>query len=239
MNWILHRPIAHRGLHNGSTVPENSLLAFESAIEQNYPIELDVNLLSDGGLAVFHDQDLKRITGVSGKISEQDSSKIKRLKLLGSSQYIPSIDEVFELVNGKVPILIEIKNDGAVGELEKILLNKLSYYSGEYAIQSFNPFSISWFKKNAPQISRGQLSGDFKSENLEWYKKVLLRNLLMNWASSPDFIAYDIQCLPYLPVTLARNTFRTPILAWTIRTKKDKIKASKYADNIIFESVQP
>ena len=239
MSWISHKPIAHRGLHKGSAVPENSLAAFEAAIELGYPFELDIQLLADGGLVVFHDQDLTRLTGVSGKISEQNSQTIKQLKLLGSDQHVPLLDEVFDLVKGKVPILIEIKNDGMVGELEQTLLNKLSDYSGEYAVQSFKPFSISWFKKNAPQILRGQLSGGFKSGNLAWHKKIARRNLLMNWVSSPNFIGYDIQCLPYLPVSIARQILNYPVIAWTIKTEKDKVEAEKYADNIIFESIDP
>ena len=239
MSWISHKPIAHRGLHKGSAVPENSLAAFEAAIELGYPFELDIQLLADGGIVVFHDQDLTRLTGVSGKISEQNSQTVKQRKLLGSDQYIPLLDDVFELVKGKVPILIEIKSDGKVGALEQNLLSKLSNYSGEYAVMSFNPFSVSWFKRNAPQILRGQLSGGFKSGNLAWHKKVLRRNLLMNRVSSPNFIGYDIRCLPYLPVSIARQILNYPILVWTIKTEQDKLKAAKYADNIIFEGVEP
>jgi len=239
MDWISNKPIAHRGLHKGSAVPENSLAAFEAAMELGYPFELDIQLLADGGLAVFHDQDLTRLTGISGKIFEQSSQTIKQLQLLGSDQHVPLLDEVFELVKGKVPMLIEIKSDGKVGILEQTLLSKLSNYSGEYAVQSFNPYSISWFKQNAPQILRGQLSGGFKSGNLAWHQKILRRNLLMNGLSSPNFIGYDIQCLPYLPVSIARQVLNYPVLAWTIKTEKDKLKALKYVDNIIFEGVEP
>lgn len=240
MDWVVSRPIAHRGLHNSFSIPENSIKAFEAAIEKNYPIELDIHLLADGELAVFHDKNLKRMTGISGLISEQSSLTIKKFKLLETDQFIPLIDEAFELINGKVPILIEIKNDGAVGELEQNLFNKLSSYSGEYAVQSFNPFVMSWFKKNASHIIRGQLSTDFKYENLEFYKKFLLRYLLMNWASSPHFVGYDIRCLPsFFPVTIMRKVFGVPFVAWTIRTEEEKIKALKYADNIIFENIHP
>lgn len=243
MDWILDKPIAHRGLHrsskSGSTVPENSLAAFEAAVKRGYPFELDIQLLADGGLVVFHDQDLIRLTGVKGKISEQNSQTIKQLKLLDSDQHVPLLDQVFELVKGRVPILIEIKSDEVVGTLEQNLLNKLSDYSGEYAVMSFNPFSISWFKENAPQILRGQLSGSFKSGDLAWHQKIMRRNLLMNRVSSPNFIGYDIRALPYLPVSIARQVFNCPILAWTVKTEEDKLKAAKYVDNIIFEGVEP
>ncbi|MGF1492646.1 MAG: glycerophosphodiester phosphodiesterase [Microcoleaceae cyanobacterium] len=238
MDWISSRPIAHRGLHNGSSIPENSLKAFEAAIAKNYPIELDIHPLADGEIAVFHDKSLKRMTGADGDISEQDSIGVKRFRLLATDQEIPLLDEAFQLVNGQVPILVELKNEGDVGQLEQNLLNKLSAYSGEYAVQSFNPFSMSWFKQNAPHIYRGQLSSDFKSEDLEWHTKFLLRNLLMNWASSPHFIAYDLRALPYPPVTLIRRFSGIPLVAWTIRNETEKAEASKYADNVIFENLE-
>ncbi len=243
MDWIVDKPIAHRGLHRslnrGSSVPENSLAAFEAAVKQGYPFELDIQLLADGGLVVFHDQDLSRLTGVKGKLSEQNSQSVKQLKLLGSDQHVPLLDEVFDLVKGKVPILIEIKSDGKVGELEQNLRSKLSDYSGEYAVMSFNPYSVSWFKQNAPQILRGQLSGDYQSSNLAWQQKFMRRNLLVNLLSSPNFIGYDIRALPYLPVSIARQIFNYPVLAWTVKTEDDKLQASKYADNIIFEGIDP
>jgi glycerophosphoryl diester phosphodiesterase len=238
MNWIVNTPIAHRGLHNYSSVPENSLKAFECAVNKNHPIELDIHLLSDGNLAVFHDQKLDRMTGVRGSIFAQDASTVKKMRLFETDQHIPLIEEVFELINGKVPILIEIKNEKEVGILEQNLQNKLAHYSGEYAIQSFNPVSVCWFKKNAPHVIRGQLSRDFKSGNSAWYKKLLFRNLLMNWVSAPQFIGYNIKALPYAPVSIARNIFKVPILAWTIKNEQEKKKALTYADNFIFENIK-
>ncbi|MDB9494970.1 hypothetical protein PN477_10095, partial [Spirulina subsalsa CS-330] len=141
-------------------------------------------------------------------------------------------------LDGRVPILIEIKNEKEVGILEQSLNKKLAHYSGEYAIQSFNPFTVCWFTKNAPHVIRGQLSGGFKSGNSAWYKKLLFRNLLMNWVSAPQFIGYDIKALPYAPISIARNIFKVPILAWTIKNEQEKQKALKYADNFIFESIK-
>jgi glycerophosphoryl diester phosphodiesterase len=239
MDWIVHNSIAHRGLHNGLIIPENSILAFEAAMEQNYPIELDVHLLADGGLAVFHDQDLRRMTSVEGTISQQTSITVKNLRLQDTDQQIPLFEEVLDLVNGKVPILIELKNPGPVGELEQNLLKQLTSYSGEYAVQSFNPMSMLWFKQKAPDIIRGQLSSDFKSGDLAWYRKVLLQNLLMNFASSPHFIAYDFRCLPYLPVTIVKKAQNIPLISWTIRSEADRLRALKVSDNIIFEKIRP
>lgn len=234
MEWIRSRAIAHRGLHN-STIPENSIAAFEAAIEQNYPIELDLQLMSDGNLAVFHDSDLERMTGVSGNIQAQTRSSIKEFNLLNSDQGIPLLEEALELINGRVPVLIEIKNEGTVGELEANLWQKLQSYRGEYAIQSFNPYSLGWFKENGTGVTRGQLATDFSSTDLIWYQKLLLGNLLLNWVSKPHFIAYDLRYLPNLPTAIARRVFNLPLVAWTVRSKVEEEQAKRYADNIIFD----
>ncbi|NET30951.1 MAG: glycerophosphodiester phosphodiesterase [Cyanothece sp. SIO1E1] len=238
MKWILERPIAHRGLHSGYTIPENSMVAFEAAIKHNYPFELDIHLLADDNLAVFHDEHLDRATGVKGAISAQNRLQLKKLRLFQSDQSIPLLDDVLDLVNGQVPILIEIKNRNTVGRFESVLWQKLSDYRGEYAVQSFNPFSMSWFRKHAPIVPRGQLSCDFRYVELSRTKKFLLKNLLINWASAPDFIAYDISALPYFATDLAQ-TLGLPIIAWTIRNQQQQAKAQKVANNIIFEQIKP
>lgn len=236
--WILKRPIAHRGLHEGNLIPENSMKSFENAINNNYPVELDIQLLADNNLAVFHDDVLSRMTGYAGMISQKTYSEIKPLKLLQTDQHIPTLDEVLDLVNQRVPILIEIKNKQKdVGKLESILYEKIKNYNGEYAIQSFNPFSLGWFKQNASHITRGQLSGDFKNEELAWHKKFLLSKLLLNSVSSPAFIAYDIRCLPNLVTNLAKM-MGLPIIAWTV-SEENYEKAIKVADNYIFDKIRP
>jgi len=233
--WLIDRPIAHRGLHQNCLIPENSIAAFEAAIAQNYPIELDVHLMADGELAVFHDVALHRLTGVQGIIFEQTLASLKSLRLLGTDETIPSLGQVLRLVDGRVPLLIELKNEGAPGKPEVALLSQVSSYHGQFAIQSFNPCSLQWFKRNAPHILRGQLAGNFKGVSLAWYKKQLLSNLLLNWASRPHFIAYDVRALPNLPTLLSHQVFDLPLLAWTIRNERDRQSALKYADNFIFD----
>ncbi len=237
MSWITKIPIAHRGLHNNEA-PENSILAFENSISNNFAIELDIHISVDGELMVFHDYNLRRMTGVDKVIETQHSNFIKSLKLLNTTQTIPTLQEVLSIVDNQVPILIEIKNKHTVGRIEKKLNRILSQYNGDYAIQSFNPLSVGWFAKNSPSIIRGQLSGDFKEENLSFFKKILLRYLLMNWYSKPNFIAYDINLLPCYQISI-RKKFGIPILAWTMNDEKKKEKAAKYANNIIFEGITP
>jgi glycerophosphoryl diester phosphodiesterase len=236
MDWIKQSPIAHRGLHRGRQIPENSLAAFEAAMAANHPIELDIQPLADGHVAVFHDKTLERLTGQPGYIAEQTLDSLPNFRLFDSDQTIPSLAETLALIRGQVPVLVEIKNEGKVGPLESALYETLQGYKGEVAIQSFNPFSLRWFKQNAPTIPRGQLAGDFKQEPLPWYNKLLLSNLLMNWASDPQFIAYDLRALPSLPTTLNRQLFQTTLITWTVRTAAERDRAEEVADNYIFDA---
>ena len=236
MDWLIRLPIAHRGLHQGHQIPENSMAAFEAAIAANHPIELDIQLLADGQIAVFHDKDLRRLTGQSGSIFEQTLGTLPSFRLFDSDQTIPSLADVLSLINGRVPLLVELKNEGQVGPLESALHESLKGYRGEVAIQAFNPFSLRWFKRNAPSIIRGQLASNFKGEKLALHNKFLLSNLLMNWASEPHFIAYDLRALPGWATTFNRRVFNTPLIAWTVRTEAEKNLALAVADNYIFDA---
>ena len=171
-SWLLQHPIAHRGFHSGDQAcPENSMKAFRKALQKGFAIELDVQLLSDGKVVVFHDENTKRMTGFNRKIGDCDSHRISKMRLLDSDQHIPLLKAVLDLVKGKVPLFIEIKNKGRVGMLEKALFDILESYDGRFAVQSFNPYSLQWFRINAPFILRGQLSGDFRGEAFSFFKK--------------------------------------------------------------------
>ena len=235
-SWLVETPIAHRGLHD-KTSPENSLSAFEKAVENGYAIELDVQLLADDTVVVFHDESLSRMTGNDGYIKFLNKDDLKVLNLAGSKEHIPTFEEVLKLVNGRTPLLIEIKNQFKVGKLEQKVIDLLKDYKGEYAVQSFNPFSLNYFKHHAPQILRGQLSGYFKEEKLAFIKKFLLKRMSFNKnVSEPNFISYDATTLPN---RFVRKYKRLPLLAWTVRSKEEYLKTIKYCDNIIFENFIP
>ena len=160
------RYIAHRGLHSVSKrIPENSLWAFEEAVKAGVAIELDVRFTKDKEIVVFHDENTMRMTGVEYIVEETEHYKLGELKLAGTKCGIPLLKEVLALVDGKVPILIEVKNEHAVGALERTLMDMLNHYSGKYAIESFNPLVLLWFKKNQPAVLRGQLVSEIKEEN--------------------------------------------------------------------------
>lgn len=235
-SWLVETPIAHRGLHDKDH-PENSLSAFGKAIDEGYPIELDVQMIADGTIVVFHDESLSRLTDNDGYIKFLNKSDLDILFLKDSKEKIPTLEEVLEFVDGKVPLLIEIKNQGKVGELEKKVIDLLKNYKGEFAVQSFNPYVLEYFSKHAPEIKRGQLAGFFKGEKLAYFKKFLLKRMAFNKnISEPHFISYDATTLPNRFVKKYKNL---PLLAWTVRSKEDYLKVVKHCDNIIFENFIP
>lgn len=234
--WLVETPIAHRGLHDKNT-PENSLSAFAKAVEKGYAIELDVQLLADGTVVVFHDDSLARMTGNDGYIKYLNKDDLKALKLKGSKETIPTFEEALKVIDGRVPVLIEIKNQYKVGKLEQEVIDILKNYQGEYAVQSFNPFSLGYLKEHAPNILRGQLSGTFKHSKLAWIKKFLLKRMRFNKkVSEPHFISYEASALPN---RFVRKYKKLPLLAWTVRSKEEYLKVVKYCDNIIFEKFDP
>jgi glycerophosphoryl diester phosphodiesterase len=234
--WLLKTPIAHRGLHNNKDVPENSLLSIERSVEHNFPIEIDVQMTADGKIIVFHDDDLLRLCGVNKSVTAASYNEIKTLHLLNTTEKIPLLTEALELLNSRQPILIEIKNSRLNGTMEKAIWDILSNYKGKYAIQSFNPLTLQWFKKRAPHILRGQLSSGFKEDNLRFYQRKPLEYMIFNFLSAPHFIAYDVSCLPFKPLEGYRKR-GIPVITWTVKTNGDLLKAQKYADNYIFEGI--
>ena len=107
--WLFNNPIAHRGLHQGKNIPENSLSAVRACIEKGIPAEVDLRQLDDGNIAVFHDETLQRMCGVSKRIGDYTCEELKELELYQSGEPIPLLRELLELVDGRIPLLIEVK----------------------------------------------------------------------------------------------------------------------------------
>lgn len=237
ISFLTSSLIAHRGYHDSSLgIPENSIPAFERAIKNSYIIELDVHILKDGKIIVFHDDNLKRMTEIDKEVKLTTYNEIKELKLSNTEYKIPLLTQVLELVNKKVPIIIELKTDNRLGKLEQELMKILKNYNGDFAVKSFNPLSVYWFRKNYPNIVRGQLSSDYSKENMCIIKKVFLKNMFFNILSKPDFISYDINSLPNKRIQDLRKTHI--ILGWTVKTKEQFIKSKKYCDNLICENFE-
>lgn len=234
--WLVETPIAHRGLHD-KKAPENSLAAFKNAIEKGYSIELDVQMLSDGTVVVFHDDSLSRMTGNDGYIKFLTKDDLKMLTLKDSKETIPTLEDVLEFVDGRTPLFIEIKNRSKVGELEQRVIDILKGYKGDFAIIAFNPMVLSYFKEHAPKMLRGQLSGSFKGEKLSFFKKWALRAMWMTKkADLANFIMYEAKALPCSHV---RKFKKLPLIAWTVKTQQEYLRVVKYSDNVAFEGFEP
>lgn len=237
MDWLSTTPIAHRGLH-GAGIPENSLAAFESAVRAGYAIELDVRLTEDVVPVVYHDANLERLTGHDEELADLSWREVRELELDGSRETIPSLVGALELVDGRVPVLVEVKNYARPNRLEPAVASALEEYDGEFAVQSFNPWTVGWFRRQRPDWLRGQVAGSLQEVQVDAYKKHLLKRFAMNWESQPNFVAYESERLPYWPVTLHRKA-GLPVLAWTVRTKAELERVREHADNVIFENVRP
>lgn len=239
ISWIKETPIAHRGLHT-KDIPENSLSAFENALKNNYAIELDVQFTKDKEVVVFHDENLKRMTNDTRNIEDVNYDELKNLRLGNTNEIIPTLEEVLELVDSKVAILIEIKDCKDYIELSEKTYEILKGYEGNYAIQSFNPFILEWYKNNASEVIRGQLSGTFTegSESLNSFEKFVLKNMLLNFKSKPNYIGYELEGIPKSKLESLRKK-GVPIIVWTVKNKEDMEKAYKYSDNITFENFLP
>jgi len=240
---FLQQPLAHRGLHDlDAGRPENSMSAIMAAVCAGYGIELDVQMSKDGVAMVFHDYDLKRLTGTHGAVAQTTSTDLRRTKLLGSNEGIPALWDVLHRVNGAAPLLIEIKDqDGALGEnigaLEVAVAEELQDYSGPVAVMSFNPHSVFALSRLCPTIPRGLVTEKFSRQDWPTVPDATLATLaeLPDFArTGSSFISHDAVDLRSPHVARIKQQGGV-ILCWTIRSAAAEARARKYADNITFE----
>lgn len=222
---FLLRSYAHRGLHGGDT-PENSLAAFEKAVDAGYGIELDLQLSRDGEVMVFHDYSLERMTGTPKKLCELTKAELEQLSLSGTGEKIPTLGEVLALVGGKVPLLIELKGESTDVSLCPKADEILKKYSGAYLIESFNPILLRWYRLNRPNVHRGLLVTDICREKGFNPLNLALSSMLLNVLCRPDFISYDIKSRKFLPILLCKALYNVKRFIWTIRGR-DELKTSE------------
>ncbi len=235
LEFLSRSLIAHRGYYNNKKgIPENSVLAFKKAIDNNYLIELDVRLTKDKKLVVFHDDNLKRVCGVNKKVKDLTYKELLKYNLFDTTLKVPLFSDVIKLVNGRVPILIETKYHNRYGVLEKILINELSNYRGLYAIQSFYPMSLLWLKRNTKDIPIGLLFSNFKNDSNR-LKSIIGKTLILDLFFKTDFISYDVKGLPNNYLSLKKD--KKKIVIWTIKNKKDYDLSRKYTDALICENM--
>ena len=228
---------AHRGLH-GEGVPENSLAAFARAAEAGYGIELDVQLSRDGVVMVFHDDTLVRMTGCDKKLHELTAQELQTLSLAGTEQRIPTFAEVLSLVDGRVPLLVELKGESADVSLCKKVAPLLSDYVGAYCVESFNPLLLYGMKKHLPDACYGQLYTNVcRDKNKTTLLHVLLTSMALNVLSRPDFVAYNKQDRDALPVKIATRLFGAARFVWTVKGAQELDGAHARGEHAIFENL--
>ena len=241
--FTLPQCYAHRGYYDKPTIPENSLAAFRRAVEFGLPSEFDVHLIADGSLVVFHDDDLERETGVKGSIEAYDITNLRKLRLEGTDEMIPTFDEVLEVYEDSgIPLLIELKCVKGNGKaLAKAVAERLDTYRGEYVIESFDPRAVNEYRKLRPDTIRGQLSQDFfkNSEGLPFYQVVMLTSLVLNKITKPDFIAYKFEdrTNPVLRTLISRRGYSE--VWWTVKTPDEFREAQNKGSIPIFEHIRP
>lgn len=233
IDWLLDTPVAHRGYH-GPGVPENSIAAFREAIRNGFTIELDVRKTNDDVLVVFHDANPCRMTSCNKSIEDCTFAEIRDLVLDSTTERIPEFDEVLEYVNGRVGLLIEIKQHPCIGSVEEILSKKLDRYAGKFAVVSFDPRVMRWFLKNRPWYIRGQIAGGLQGKNIPVLQRFLVKNPVVTFMSRPDFIACEYLYLNAW-IRFFAGIFRIPLIVWTVRDPDTAKKIQKEGRNCIFE----
>lgn len=214
---------AHRGLHYGSGIPENSLLAFAAALEFGAGIECDVRLTADNRILVFHDADAWRMCSSRQLIGRSTFEELSRLRL--GEGPIPALKSLLALVKGEVPLLIEVKTADDIWRWVPALRRDLAGYQGPFGVMSFDPRIGRLLKTNMPHVRRGLV---IRNELPAWKRRLAL------WLSDPDFVAVDRAALGKAWVARARE--RMPVYSWTIKTPEQRAQAQVHADALIWEA---
>ncbi|MES0872209.1 glycerophosphodiester phosphodiesterase family protein [Pseudovibrio sp. SCP19] len=247
LSWLTARPIAHRGFHNKEAgILENTPSAVKAAVENNFAIEVDLQETKDGQVIVFHDPNLERLTHGEGNVIDFDLSDLRKLSMRGSDDPIWTLQELLELVDGKVPLVIEIKTlnlPEGQDEFIKTIAKILSDYKGPAAIKSFDPKMLRTMKDVAPQIPRGCISMTTLSENdhlnLTEHEIEKISWMVHMAGTDPHFVSFFVKDLPADGPSFLREFYGLPVMTWTVRTKEDRINAAKHADQIVFEGFNP
>ena len=216
---------AHRGMHGGK-IEENTIEAFAKAVENGDGIELDVRVSADGQPVIAHDCAIWHETGEGRNISDLTAAELKEYG-------IPLLSEVLAIVDGKVPLIVELKCETKDISICPIGAEVLDEYNGDYCIESFNPYVLKWFRECRPEIARGQLSTSFSKDGMAHPKYFFIENLLVNRISRPDFIAYNHKAPFNLSLEICRKLYNTPIFAWTVETAEEWSKCADKFDAYI------
>ena len=232
---------AHRGLH-GNGAPENSMEAFRRALDRGYGMELDIHLLKDGSLAVLHDHSLQRTAGVDAVIEDLTAGELPNYRLEGTEETVPLFSQVLSLVDGKVPLIVELKSTAQnFAALCEAATRMLDGYQGIYCIESFDPRCIGWLKKHRPDIVRGQLAENFfrTGGKMNPVLKALMSWQLTHFLTLPDFVAFKYRDRKNLGTFLSRKLWGAQGVSWTLKSQQELDTAENEGWIPIFEDFQP
>jgi len=243
--WLTARPIAHRGLHHRvQNVMENSIAAARGAIARDYAIECDVQLSFDGEAMVFHDDKLDRLTEAQGRVDARDAADLRRLPYHYGEGSIPTLADFFDEIAGRTPLIIEIKShfDGDMRLAERTAALACDY-NGPVAIKSFDPAVIAHLRAALCPLPLGivaEASYDYGEwSGLSEETRRSLAAFSHYKQTRPDFLSYCVDDLPHAAATLCRDGLKMPVMTWTVRTGEQRIAASRFADQMVFEGFEP
>jgi glycerophosphoryl diester phosphodiesterase len=247
LGWLTARPIAHRGLHDRATgVIENSMASFAAAAARGFAMECDVQLTADGEAVVFHDYALERLTGDGGSVLARTAKALGGCRLTDSAagDTIRPLAELIDLVQGRTPIVVEIKSrfDGDL-RLTRRVAEVLKGRPEPIAVKSFDPRVVAAVRMMMPERPRGIVAmaqyeyRDYDAVTPD--EKRAMANLLHFAETMPDFISWNVKDLPHCGPYLCRSQLGLPVMAWTVRTPDDRVKAAAHADQIVFEGFLP
>lgn len=233
LTFLTKRPIAHRGLHDGNKARfENSLSAFDAAISGEFAIELDVQLSADDKAIVFHDETLDRLTAETGPLADRKSSELRHIRLGETSDHIPTLAETLERVAGRVPVVIEMKDNGARNAaLAQAVASDLKEYEGPAAVMSFSHELLAAYADTGSDIPLGLTAEGIGAHALAEHNKAL--------AFGISFVSYHVKALPNRFVAHARKDLGLPVITWTVRTPEDVEATRQHADQMTFEGFNP
>lgn len=236
LNLLLNLPIAHRGLHN-DLIPENTIHAIDSAFNNNFNCEIDVRLTKDKKVILFHDDSLLRLCGIDRFVNDLTYEEIKNYEISKSSETIPLLTDVLKIIPNNKILLIELKNMNLPGTLEELVLEEIRNYHDRVCLQSFSPFTTTWFKRKTRNIPVGFITSDFQDEEINVFTKFFLTRKLLVKYIKPDFLSVDININPK-KISFFKK-LDLPILTWTIDSFEMLNKSKDFSNNIIFEKMNP
>jgi glycerophosphoryl diester phosphodiesterase len=245
LDWLIARPVAHRGLHDAQTgVVENTPSAFGAAVAGQYGIECDLQVTADGEAMVYHDDALGRLTEGSGRLDQRTAADLKRVQFKTTTDRMITLTELCDLVAGRATLVVELKSrfDGD-HRLVRRAATILTSYRGPAAVMSFDPDQVAALREIAPSLPRGMVAESHYRhhtwDTLPIGRKRALAYFQHARRTRPQFIAYSVHDLPAAVPWITRRMFGLPLLTWTVRTTDEQRQAARHADQIIFEGFRP